>query len=78
MTTMLGETKLELEALDCVEAVDLHHQPGDETKELEIVQWGGDIDTRVLALLADAGLAINPDATATRGTPTHTTIVAHG
>lgn len=55
-------------AVDVVECAD-----GDPA--LEVTLWGGRVESDVLGVLAGFGCSLDPDATATRGDPTHTRLV---
>jgi len=62
--------------IDGVQASDVIADPGTDAPVVEIVVANNRIEPSLLQLLADAGLAIDPDATDTRGNPTHTVVVA--
>jgi hypothetical protein len=64
-----------LVAHERVEAVDIVSDGGIDPA-LEATLSGGDVPPSVLSILAGFGVALDPDATATRGNPVHTRLVA--
>jgi hypothetical protein len=61
--------------VDGVVGADEHDGP-DGTPEVEIVYQGSMVPPRLLDILRTRSLSLDPDATATRGHPTHTVVVA--
>ena len=59
---------------DAVAAADVVERAGGQSV-VEVVIHDNRVPPRLLALLADWDLALDPDATATRGDPTHTVVV---
>jgi hypothetical protein len=67
----VGQLLLGIESVEACDVVD----GADGAAVLEVTLWGGVVPSEVLGVLAGRGVAIDPDATATRGDPTHTRLV---
>lgn len=67
-----------LERLACVAAVDVVPASVDPSgrRTVEVVVVGSTVPAHVLDVVADAGMAVRPEASGVRGEPVHSVVVA--